>query len=318
MSPVPRQPAWLRFRVAAVEGISEIGAIWQGELRRAIRSPRTLVLVLLYFVFSAMTLIGVSFMVSAASDAASASLVSQGASEEQLGAAAEQGKVKILGWLFDDDPGLAEALALLPILIPLFFKISLYFIPLYAALMGFDQLSGEIEHRSIRYLAVRARRSSILLGKFAAQATVLLGLILLTDTLAFAVAKLQSPELAFTTLLPSLLKFWVAATVFSLAYVALTSVCSSLFSMPAVSLIFNLLALFGFWLLELVGGYFTLSSEAEALHPAAYLKWISPVTYSDALLHPTLQTFGTGVAAFLAFTAAFLGLGYANLRRRDV
>lgn len=303
-----------------MEGIKEIGAIWQGELRRAIRSPRTLVLVLLYLFFSALTLIAISFLVSSVADAASAQATAQGMSEDAQSQAGSEAKVKLLAWLFGDDTALAEALALIPIVIPLVFKITLLFLPAYTALMGFDQLSGEIEHRSIRYLAVRARRSSILLGKFAAQATVLVSLILIVDGLTFAAAKVMNPEFEFSLLLPSLLRFWVAATIYSLAYVALTSLCSSLFSLPAVSLIFNLLALFGFWLVEMVGSWISGVAKLEGTDPnvVSHIKWLSPMAYSDALLHPTWSTFGLGVLAFAVFAVIFLGLGYANLRRRDV
>lgn len=299
-----------------MEGLREIGTIWQGELRRAVRSPRTLVLVLLYVFFSAAVLVALSFLVSSAAGAASA----QGLAEENQATAALQAKALLLRGLFGDDPGLIESLAKIPILIPLLFKITLFFLPAYSALMGFDQLSSEIESRSIRYLAVRARRSSILFGKFTAQATILVTLILVVDALVFAYARIANPEFDLTLLAPALLRFWLAAFVFSLAYVALTSLCSSLFSLPAVSLIFNLMALFAFWIIEVIGRWIA-GFNASAGEPEPFIskiRWISPSAYSDALLHPAAGTFFLAVLAFAVFAAVFLAAGYGVLRRRDV
>ena len=45
------------------------------------------------------------------------------------------------------------------------FKLTLCFVPLFIALMGFDQLAGEVGPKSIRYLVVRVKRSSIILGQ---------------------------------------------------------------------------------------------------------------------------------------------------------
>jgi len=303
-----------------LEGIREIGVIWQGELRRALRSPRTLVLVLLYCFFAALVLIAVSFMVSSATSNFNAMLGSQGASEEGAAEATRVAKTELLNWLFGENVDLVEALTQLPVVIPLVFKITLFFLPFYAALMGFDQLSGEIEHRSIRYLAVRARRSSILFGKFAAQGTVLVALILLVSTLIFGTARVLNPDFGISLLLPTLFRFWVAAFVFSLSYVALTSLCSALFSLPAVSLIFNLIALFGLWTLDAVGGWIgswaRMQGQEEPL--LAGLRWLSPTAYSNALLHPGFQVFGRGLLAYAVFSAVFLGLAYLVLRRRDV
>lgn len=309
-----------RYGPPALEGIREIGVIWQGELRRALRSPRTLVLVLLYCFFAALVLIAVSFMVSSATSTLNTNLGGQGVPEEGQAQVALEAKAALLKWLFREDVNLVEALSRIPVVIPLVFKITLFFLPAYAALMGFDQISGEIEPRSIRYLAVRARRSSILFGKFAAQATVLVSLILLVDTLIFATARILNPEFEFSLLLPTLLRFWVAAFVFSTAYVALTSLCSALFSLPAVSLIFNLIALFGLWMLDAVGGWIGSWAKLQGQEEPflANLRWLSPTAYSNALLHPEFAVFGRGLLAYLLFSAVFLAAGYLVLRRRDV
>jgi ABC-2 type transport system permease protein len=91
---------------------------------------------------------------------------------------AEEMRKGFLGFLVGGDQAMMEALAQCPCR-PGGLQGHPLFLPVYIALMGFDQVSGEVGPRSIRYLTVRARRSSLLLGKFLSQATVLLGLVLI-------------------------------------------------------------------------------------------------------------------------------------------
>jgi len=309
-----------------LEGIREIATIWSAELRRAVRSPRVIILLGLYGLFSALALFLVGWITSRVSAAAAEQLNAQSAPEGALDQAAANAKQALLSGLFDKDASLLEALSKLPLVIPVVFKITLFFLPAYVAFLGFDQLSGEIEPKSIRYLAIRARRSSILVGKFLAQATVVVGMILVIDAVIFAYARLISPDFAFGLLAPSLLRFWIAAAVFSVAYVALTTLCSALFALPAVSLIVNFFALFVFWVIQAVGSYLqdaaAMQAAAAGEEPSrpvlALVRFLSPSAYSTDLLHPEWARFGIGIGAYAAFSAAFLVLGWAILRARDV
>ena len=66
-----------------------------------------------------------------------------------------------LGFFVNKDPAMMEALSRVPVLVLVVFKMTLFFLPAYIVLMGFDQVSGEVGPRSIRYVTVRARRSSV-------------------------------------------------------------------------------------------------------------------------------------------------------------
>ena len=110
---------------ATLDGLKEIAVIWSAETLRALRSARTLVLLGLY----AMACLAVLLFLT---------LVTGGSRVP---------------------PGAMPDLEQLPGVIENVFKVSLFFLPLYIALMGFDQISGEVGPRSIRYLTLRARRS---------------------------------------------------------------------------------------------------------------------------------------------------------------
>ncbi|WP_426751603.1 ABC transporter permease [Myxococcus sp. Y35] len=284
--------------------------IWSAELRRAVRSGRTVVLLGLYSMFSALVLLVVGWIAGEIRSAVAKQLEGADASaSEQFN---EEMRKGVLGFLTSNDSAMIEALEQVPLEVLAVFKITLFFLPAYIALMGFDQISGEVGPRSMRYLTVRARRSSVLLGKFLTQATLLLGLVLIIDLAIFVYARVANPDFGFATMALNLLKFWLAAIVFSLAYVALTTLCSSLFRSPAVSLVFNFILLFVFWLMDTIG---RASGDTGSLR---FLRYLSPSYYAGDLLHPGLAQFGASGAAYAGFALVFLVAAYGILRARDL
>ncbi|WP_224362205.1 ABC transporter permease [Hyalangium versicolor] len=261
-----------------MDGFKEIAVVWSAETLRAVRSARTLVLLGLYGMFSLVVLLVATVV-------------------------ANQVRASIQGM---------EALEQMPTDVAYIFKITLWFLPVYVALMGFDQISGEVGSRSIRYLTVRARVSSVLLGKFLVQSSLLVGLVFVIDVGLFIYARFAHPNFAFTAMLLSLLKVWLATLVFALAYVAITTFCSSLFRTSGVSLVFNFVLIMSFLLMELIGWY----SENKSF--LVYIRYLAPSYYSGNLLSPVPSEFGLSALAYACFTAVFLGGAYAVLRARDL
>ena len=253
--------------------------VWGAECRRILRSSRVVALLGLYSLFTLLVFIGAALL---------RSLVQQFA---QAGMIVESGEI--------------------PLAVQAVFYLSLFFLPVYVALMGFDQVSGEVGPRSIRYLTVRARRTSVLLGKFLAQTTVLLGLVFALDAGLCLYTALTTPGLGAGTLVLNLLKFWMASAVFSLTFLALTSLCSSLATSPPVSLIANLAVLMTSLLLWM-------TALAREDSPLRYLRYLSPLRYSTRLLSPEPSQVGLSVAAYVVFTLVFLGGALQGLRTRDV
>jgi ABC-2 type transport system permease protein len=290
--------------------------IWRAETGRALRSGRAAGLLALYGLFSALVLLAVGWAVRTARE----QLARQTGDALTAAQLSEQMQQGFLGVLVGSDPAVLEALAQVPVVMVVLFKLTLLFLPLYVALMGFDQVSGELGPRSIRYLTVRTRRSSVLGGKFLAQATLLLGLVLAVDTATFAYALVTTPDFPASVAVVTLLRMWLATTVFSLAYIALTSLCSTLFGTPGVSLVGNVALLFLFWLLNLIGTGAALTAEArgEAFSPLGLLRLVSPSHYANGLLHPEPGPFFLSVLAYLGFTAAFLLLAHLVLKARDL
>src|SRR6201989_1667812 len=133
----------------------ETMAVARTELLRTLRNAR--VRVLLPLCGTSTALIGLVV-----------GLITRGLSSQDPEAAAAA-SAGILGFLVGQEGGGFQGLYELPPLVPVVFRITLFFVPLYVALLGYDQLSAEVATGSIRYLAVRARRGSIVAGKFLAQ-----------------------------------------------------------------------------------------------------------------------------------------------------
>ncbi|NTX14788.1 ABC transporter permease [Myxococcus sp. CA051A] len=295
-----------------LDGLKETLVIWGAELQRAVRSGRAVVLLGLYSMFSALVLLVIGKLTSDLRTAMNERLAGAGADAESATRLMEETRKGVLGFLTSNDTSMMEALAQVPIEVLLVFKVTLFFLPAYVALMGFDQISGEVAPRSMRYLTVRARRSSVLLGKFLTQAALLVGLVLVIDLAIFIYARIANPDFGSAALIINLLKFWFAAIVFSLAYVALTTLCSSLFRTPGVSLVFNFILLFVFWLMDTVG---RASGETGTLR---FLRYLSPSNYAGDLLHPKFTEFGISGAAYAGFATLFLLGAYGALRARDL
>lgn len=304
-----------------LDGLKETLVIWSAELRRAVRSGRAVVLLGLYSMFSALVLLVVGWLAREVRAAVNQKLAEAGGADADTSARlAEEMRKGVLGFLTSNDTAMMEALAQVPIEVLLVFKVTLFFLPAYVALMGFDQISGEVGPRSMRYLTVRARRSSVLLGKFLSQAALLVGLVLIIDLAIFVYARIANPDFGFAALSLNLLKFWMAAIVFSLSYVALTTLCSSLFRSPAVSLVFNFILLFVFWLMDTVGRASSAVDAATGQQEGAlrFLRYLSPSYYAGDLLHPKIAEFGVSGAAYAGFATIFLLGAYGALRARDL
>lgn len=302
--------------------MQEIGIVWNAETRRTVRSARVIVLLLLFVMFVGLSLLIVGSIAHAARHNIEEQLAARGASDEAARESMDVARKQLLGFLFSDDPSMIEALAAVPLVVLFVFKLTLFFLPLYIALMGFDQISAEIAQRSMRFLTVRARRSSVLTGKFLSQATILLALLTLVNLGIFGFARVTNSDFALRDAAITFGKFTLAAIVFSLAYVSLTSLCSTFFRSPAVSLIANIIALFGFWLLNTIGErarlynlYVTKDDSPTALE---LVRLASPSNYSANLLNPSLRPLAESAGAYLAFTLLFMLLAHLSLRARDV
>lgn len=314
-----------------MEDFSEIGAIWRGETRRALKSGRVLVLLILFLLFVGLALTVVGGFNHTLNAKFEQQLQAAGADTPEVRAEAQKqltaGKKDFLKTFVTDDEAMLDSLSALPLVLLIVFKLTLRFLPLFIALMGFDQLAGEVGPKSVRYLVVRVKRSSIILGKFLSQAT-LFGLLLIICTiLMVVVSKILNSEFAAGDVAIWTLKLLLSSFTLSLAYLALTALFSSLVRQGSVALVLNVIALFVIWFIALIGEWFRFPGEAVANNSLAVLKsesWVAYTRYAsvwhfgDDLLHPHWSRWLTSSLVHVGFGLVFMGLALIALRRRDL
>jgi ABC-2 type transport system permease protein len=234
--------------------------------------------------------------------------------------AASQARLGVLQKLFEvTDEGTLRALAKIPLIVFIGFRASLFFAPIWIALLGYDVVSEELSTRSIRYVTVRARKSLLVVGKYLALGTILVGLFLAVNVALLLYARQGSPDFSGGLWLVTLGRCWAAGSLFALGYLGLTLLCSTLAKPPSLALALNLLALLGLWVLDVMGSPGLAAPGSDSPESArAFLQWITPSHYGPLLLHPDPKRFAVGAAAFAVFIALTVAGAAFSLERRDV
>lgn len=189
------------------------------------------------------------------------------------------------------------------------FKGALFFLPWLILLVGFDLIAGEIQHRSIRYLAGRARRSAIVAGKALGVWGVVAVMTLVLDTTVCAVM-LSRGSYPAGLVLSWGGRIWLFTVAASAAYVGLTALISSFFRTPIVALFVGMAVMF---IMLLTGWIFGKFDATEAV------SWAFPTAYESRLLVSAdpLRVIA-GIAALIGWGAAMVAGAAAIVGRRDI
>lgn len=309
--------------------LQEITAVWRGETVRATRSGRVVVLLLLFLMFVGLALTVVGFFnrqINAKVDeqAKSAGIdLNDEKAKEQF----NEGKKQFLAVFITDDEEMLDSLLTLPVVLLVVFKLTLRFVPLFVALMGFDQLAGEMGPKSIRFLVVRLKRNNLILGKFASQVTIFTALLFVCTLLMVLVARALNDDFGAKQMAVWTLRLLASSFVLALAYLALTTLCSAVVKNGAVSLVLNIMALFVIWFVALVGEWYRLpgdpavqsfTSLVKDESAMAYVRYASVWHFGQDLLHPDWVRFTTAAVLHVGFALVFLGLAQLALKQRDL
>ena len=299
-----------------MEELEEIGAIWKGELQRALRSGWAASLVALFLFGQGLLLAVVGYLSSGAAKMAGAA----------SGGDALAQKKALLSFFSSYSEATIDAVARLPAVLLVAFSATTLVAPVLIALMGFDQVAGEVAPKSMRYLIVRVRRTSIVAGKYLTQVTVLLALLTLCVVAMVGTARGLDPDFGWADTFAWGLKLLLAMAAIGVTYAALTTLCSALAPNGPLALFLNIGVLFSFWLASLlanrvrlpgaVGGGGLEATKEESW--VAYLRYLVPSEFEHRLLSPDALEYGTGLLAYLGFALVFLALARLALQRRDL
>jgi ABC-type transport system involved in multi-copper enzyme maturation permease subunit len=231
------------------------------------------------------------------------------------------------------DAALAAYLAPMPEALSTFLDITVWLGPLLVALLGFDLVAGELQNKSVRYWAVRSRRSSYfagkLLGLWALVGLVTLVLDLIVNSVAVAKGVVTGHELLAWGPRSLLVAFLIAG-----AWAAIATFISSCFRQPIVALLTTFGTFFVLWVLHAVGAALrvreallaaaTAASDTPDAHPSVSLpamhwyEYLYPNNYKELLLSPESKSLVVGLMLVLAYVIVAIVGGSILFRRRDI
>jgi ABC-2 type transport system permease protein len=300
-----------------MEDFQEIGAIWRGEIVRAVKSGRAIALVALFLMAEALLLTIVGYITSNAATQLSAA----GGDTSSL----EQKRV-FLAAVTNYSAATIESVVRLPFVLLIAFAFTAIGAPLLIALMGFDQLAGEIAPKSMRYLIVRARRNSIIMGKWLTQITLLSVILALCVVAMVGTTKYLNADFTWVETMRWAARLTVALVVVGVAYASLTTLCSAVAGNSALALFMNVILFITFWFVSFLGKSARLPGGPEATgldlmkseSPVAFVRYLVPSEFEHHLLSPEPFEYGTGLLAYIAFALIFLGIARLALQNRDL
>lgn len=226
-----------------------------------------------------------------------------------------EAKKKLFGWWFMDEKT-GDHLGNAPGLIFFLFAVSLVLMPAVVLLLGFDSVSAERQHRTVRYWTVRSRRSSYIIGKWlglwATCGIVALGM----HALIWIVCTARG-EAPFADIVSWGFRFWCASMPILGMWCAVSVFISSLMRVPIIALLTTAGIFFVWWLVYIpfwVGGH----NDPEVIGSPTPILYIFPNFYDRFLLSPQIGPFLTGLAVCFGFAAAMLAGSSALFAKRDV
>jgi hypothetical protein len=280
----------------------EVGIVAQREVVRNLRSTKGIAMFSLFFlggvVFSSLVSLILSALVASAAKRTGVATI-----PDELQKSAWEA---FLAWKYDDAEGIVRHLSSTPAAIWALFWGTLKFLPLLVLVVGFDQLAGEIQHRTIRYTVGRAYRASIVVGK-ALGTWAVVSIMMLVLHLTVWVIVLARGQYPLGPVLSWGGRFWLFSSICAAAYVGYASAVSSLFRTPIVALFAG------------AGGGLLLWIAYHACHrwapPAA---WAFPNAYESLLVLPGPGQVLGGCALFILWGAATVLAATFIMTKRDV
>ncbi len=292
---------------------TEISLLVTRELRRSVRSLKGVILGIITLVGAVLTSIMVVWIqgndIAAAGGSAALAEANRQMVEKHTG-----------------DAGLAAQVASMPESLRTFLDITIWLGPLLIALLGFDGVAGELQHKAVRFWAVRSRRWSYFAGKVLGL-WLLVGLVTLAMNLIVNTVAIAKGYVTFGELLRWGTRFWLVAFVIAGAWAALATLISSFYKQPIAALLTTFGVFFLLWLASVVGGALRAREalekaretlEAPVLPAMHWYEFLYPNSFEQMLLSPDGTKVLTAVAVLLGFVVVAIAGGSFVFARRDI
>ena len=160
------------------------------------------------------------------------------------------------------------------------FYFSTYFLPWFSLMLGFDQVAGDVQHRTFRFMTVRARRGALVAGKALGVWALVAMMVLLMHSTVWMIAIARGDGSAGAIFVWGL-KGWFFCTVYSAAFIGLATMISALVRTPALALFIGVGSLLGLWFIKFVSWLMGMSEKMKFMQHA---KWAFPANYFELML----------------------------------
>ncbi|HXX66754.1 MAG TPA: ABC transporter permease subunit [Polyangiaceae bacterium] len=271
----------------------EVQLIAWRELRKSVRSVKGLVL-------AAMTLAGGAgaSMLFAWIDRLKREALPDGVDVQAL-------QQQMFTQLYGAETG--QALAGCPHSLWMMLMATLWLGPLLVALLGFDSIPSDLQHRTVRYWALRARRSSYVVGKFFGAWLVVLGVTLGMNVVVWAVTVVVA-RLPAGDVLSWGVRFFAVSIPISAAWCGIATLVGSTIKTPFFALLAICATFCGLWLVWVV------SHLADI--PA--LSYVYPNSYGPFFLSPRPTETARGLVGTCAIAVLTAGAAALLFERKDL
>lgn len=197
-----------------------------------------------------------------------------------------------------------------PALVSAFLVLMIFFLPFIVSLGAFNQTSGDIATKGLRYQLLRTERGNIFLGRMVGTYLFFLAVlaVLMFTVMMYLVAKAQFYPAADVVLW--MLQGCLALAIYALPWIALCAWISCVIDSPFGSLVISNLII-GIWPVIAM----SLGNVEEFL---GYVGYIMPWASKYFLVHPNIGVVLGGFAAMLGFSVLFTWLGLRHFQKRDL
>jgi ABC-type transport system involved in multi-copper enzyme maturation permease subunit len=279
-----------------VSPLSEIRLVAQRELRKNFRSVKGIILIILSLLGGTAATLAITWVERQLRKEL------PDMPPEAMRAAREAAITKALG-----DPATGKLLADTPEVLLAVFFVTILLTPMLIALLGFDSVSGDLQHKAIRYFTLRTRRVSYTVGKWAGLWVTVSTITLLMHVVIWVIS-IGRGEGTAAAIVSWGARLWVMTLPISAVWCAIATLVSTIFKTPILALLGTFGAFFLLWLTYTIGLRFDLDA----------LMYAYPNSYDRFLINARVDRWVTGLAACVGMTLAYIGASTLVFAKRDV
>lgn len=276
--------------------LTEVRLVAQRELSKSFRSAKGIVLLVLSVIGGAIS----TLAIVKGQQLKHENLAN--ADAESLRQLRETAWTKVFG-----DPATGKSLADAPEALVFALILTVWLTPLVISLLGFDSVSGDLQHKAVRYWTLRTRRSSYFVGKWAGVFASVSALTLVMHLIIWVTSIVMGESTAANTIGWGI-RLWLVTLPISAVWCGIATLVSSLLKSPIIALLVTFASFFGLFLIWFIGGVARIDA----------LMYAYPNFYDALLVHPHVNKALTGLAACLGMLALYVGGGSYLFMKRDV